>query len=127
MSTVVRRRPPRAATECELARGVREPIAKNLLGGKSAFLEPRSNRLGRLAVLLEIRGGEFRGHVEFLRYDAVDLTTKTGTIMQYVLELRPAIADRHGPSNPRVKRGRDFKLKQVAQDAPDLGPELTPV
>ena len=127
MSTAARRGLPSAAAECELTRRLRKPVAKNLLGRKSAFLEPRPNRPGGFTVLLEIRFGEFRGHIEFLRDDGVDLTTKTGTIVQHILDLRSAIADRRAPSGPRVERGRDFKLEQMAQDAPDLGPELPPV
>src|SRR5437764_1328055 len=37
------------------ARCLGEPVAENLLGRKSAFLEPRPNRVGRLAVLPKIR------------------------------------------------------------------------
>jgi hypothetical protein len=61
MSTAARRGLPSAADECELAGGLRKPVPENLLGRKAAFLEPRPNCLGRLAVIFEIMRGEFCG------------------------------------------------------------------
>jgi len=49
-----------------------------------------------------------------------DFTSKTGTIVQHVLDLRSAIADRRAPFDPRVERRRDFVLEQLAQDTPNL-------
>src|SRR5580704_13209505 len=79
MSMAVRRRLPGAAPECELARGLGKPVAENLLGRKSAFLEPRPNCLGGFAALPEIRRGELGSCIELLRNHAVDLTSKTGS------------------------------------------------
>src|ERR1700719_798958 len=120
MSLAVRRRLPGAGPECELARGLGKPVAENLLGRKSAFLEPRPNCLGGFAVLPEIRRGELGSCIELLRNHAVDLTSKTGTIVQHVLDLRSAIADRRAPFDPRVERRRDFEPEQMAQDTPYL-------
>jgi len=47
------------AAPWESARRLREPVAKDLLRRKPAFLEPGPNRVGRFAVIFEIMGGEF--------------------------------------------------------------------
>src|SRR3984893_301634 len=120
MSMTVRRRLPGAAPECELARRLGKTVAENLLGRKSVFLEPRPNCLGGFAVLPEIRRGELGSCIELLRNHAVDLTSKSGTIVQHVLDPRSAIADRRAPAVPGVRGKRDFELEQMAQDTPNL-------
>jgi hypothetical protein len=110
-----------------LAGGFRKPVAENLLGRKPGFLDSGANRLGRLAVSTEIGRGKLRGRGQLSGAQAIDLAAKTGAVVQHAIDFRSSVEDRRASSGARFHCASDFELAQMAQDAPDLGPKLSPV
>jgi hypothetical protein len=53
-----------------------------LLGGKSAFLQPRPNGVDLLAMLFEIIGGELCSPGGLFLYDGINLAPETGAGFQ---------------------------------------------
>src|SRR5271155_1383641 len=127
MSTAARRGMPRPAPERELARCLRKPVAENLLGRKPAFLEPRPNRLGRLAAIFGIMGGEFRGSGALPLKDDIDLPSKTRASFQQIFDLYSRIADSCAPPGTWIDGPGRFEFEEMPKDPPDLRIELGPL
>src|SRR5271169_1457201 len=127
MSTAARRRLAHPVPDCELARHLRKPVAENLLNRKSAVLEPRPNRLGRLAVVFEIVGGEFCGSGALSLQHDIDFPPKTRAGFHQIFDLYSRIADGCAPPGTWVDGWGCFEFEEMPEDPPDLRIELGPL